>query len=99
MVRHGQEKREDRLSNAANGSYQSALSHARNDFKDWLRATNSPAKVLREYDTVLNGLAVRLNGASFDSLRAGPGVTGVEPSLTYAPSMNRSVGVINASAA
>src|SRR5712671_6276867 len=87
------------FNNAANGKYQSALAHARNDFKQWLKATNSPVKVLREYDTVLNGFGVKLNGASFDSLRAGPGVVSVEPSLTYALSMNRSVGVINAPAA
>ncbi|HEX9575523.1 MAG TPA: S8 family serine peptidase, partial [Myxococcales bacterium] len=87
------------FNNGANGRYQAALAQARNDFKQWLKATNSPAQVLREYDTVLNGFGVQLNGASFDSLRAGPGVTSVEPSLTYAPTMNRSVGVINASAA
>ena len=87
------------FTNGANGQYQAALAHARNDFKQWLKATNSPVKVLREYDTVLNGFGVQLNGASFDSLRAGPGVTSVEPSLTYAPTMNRSVGVINAPAA
>src|SRR5438309_298813 len=87
------------FNNGANGQYQAALSHARNDFKLWLKATNSPAQVLREYDTVLNGFGVQLNGASFDSLRAGPGVTLVEPSLTYAPTMNRSVGVISAPAA
>jgi minor extracellular serine protease Vpr len=87
------------FNNGANGRYQAALAHARNDFKQWLKATNSPAQVLREYDTVLNGFGVQLNGASFDSLRAGPGVTSVEQSLTYAPTMNRSVGVINAPAA
>jgi minor extracellular serine protease Vpr len=87
------------FNNAANGKYKSALAHARNDFKQWLKAANSPAQVLREYDTVLNGFGVKLNGASFDSLRAGPGVVSVEPSLTYALSMNRSVGVINAPAA
>src|SRR5712664_4238276 len=87
------------FNNGANGRYQAALSQARNDFKQWLKATNSPTQVLREYDTVLNGFGVQLNGATFDSLRAGPGVTSVEPSLTYAPTMNRSVGVINAPAA
>ncbi len=87
------------FNNGANGRYQAALSQARNDFKQWLKATNSPAQVLREYDTVLNGFGVQLNGASLDSLRAGPGVTSVEQSLTYAPTMNRSVGVINAPAA
>src|SRR6266568_5161844 len=75
------------------------LAHARSDFLQWLRSTGSPAQVIREYDTVLNGVAVQLNGASLDSLKAAPGVSLVEPSLTYAPTMNRSVGVINAPAA
>src|SRR6266705_1477914 len=83
----------------ANGQYRASLAHARNDFLQWLRSTGSPAKVIREYDTVLNGVAVQLNGASLDSLKAAPGVSLVEPSLTYAPTMNRSVGVINAPAA
>src|SRR5882724_7736707 len=83
----------------ANGQYLAALAHARNDFRQWLKSTGLLTQVIREYDTVLNGVAVQLNGATFDSLRAGPGVTSVEPSLTYAPTMNRSVGLINASAA
>ena len=83
----------------ANGQYRASLAHARNDFLQWLRSTGSPAQVIREYDTVLNGVAVQLNGASLDSLKAAPGVSLVEPSLTYAPTMNRSVGVINAPAA
>src|SRR6266478_5931849 len=87
------------FTSGVNGRYQAALAQARNNFKQWLKATNSPTQVLREYDTVLNGLAVRLNGASFDSLRAGPGVASVEPSLTYAPTMDRSPAIISAPAA
>jgi minor extracellular serine protease Vpr len=83
----------------ANGTHLAALAQARNAFKQWLRSTGSPAQVVREYDTVLNGVAVELNGASFDSLRAGPGVAHVEPSLTYRPTMNRSPAVIRAPAA
>src|SRR5438046_4578076 len=83
----------------ANGQYQASLAHARNDFRQWLRSPGLLAPLIREYDTVLNGVAVQLNGASLDSLKAGPGVSLVEPSLTYVPTMNRSVGVINAPAA
>ena len=80
----------------ANGQYLASLAQARNDFKQWLRSSGSPVQVLVEYDTVLNGLALQLNGATFDSLRAGPGVALVEPSLTYAPSMDRSPTLIGA---
>src|SRR6266853_905189 len=83
----------------AKGQYQASLAHAHNDFRQWLRSTGLLAQVIREYDTVLNGVAVQLNAASLDSLKAGPGVSLVEPSLTYTPTMNRSVGVINAPAA
>lgn len=83
------------FSSGTNGRYQAALAQARNDFKDWLRASGSPARVVREYDTVLQGVAVELNGASLDSLRAGPGVTVVEPSGVYAPLMNRTGALIN----
>jgi len=83
----------------ANGQYQASLAQARNDFKQWLRSTGSPARVIREYDTVLNGLAVELNGASLDSLKAGPNVITVEPSLLFHPTMNRSAAIINAPAA
>ncbi len=82
----------------ANGRYQAALAQARNNFMQWLQQTKSPAQVIRQYDTVLNGMAVQLNGATLDSLRAGPGVTLVEPSLTYVPVMDRSPALINAPA-
>ena len=82
----------------ANGRYRAALGQARNDFKQWLQSTKSPAQVVHEYDTVLNGLAVRLNGATLDSLRGGPGVTLVEPSFTYTMVMDRSPALINAPA-
>src|SRR5258708_2218035 len=83
----------------AKGQYQASLAHAHNDFRQRLRATRFLAQEIREDDTVPNGVAVQLNSASLDSLKAGPGVSLVEPSLTYAPTMNRSVGVINAPAA
>lgn len=80
------------------GRYQAALARARNAFKDWLRRSGSRARVIREYDTVLNALALKLNGTSLDALRAGPGVVHVEPSATFAPLMNRSIFLINAPA-
>src|SRR3989442_2742586 len=69
----------------ANGQYQAALAHARNDFRQWLKSTGLLAKVIREYDTVLNGVAVELNGASLDSLKAGSRVFPGDANLTYDP--------------
>src|SRR5437899_12434736 len=51
----------------ANGQYQSSLAHARNDFRQWLKSTGLLAQVIREYDTVLNGVAAPPHGASLDS--------------------------------
>src|SRR5919198_4340178 len=79
------------MSSGANARYRASLARARNDFKEWLRSTGSPARVVREYDTVVNGVAVQLNGTSLDALKSGPGVTTVEPTLHYRPNMNRSV--------
>src|SRR5437879_10197094 len=78
----------------ANGQYRASLAHARNDFRQWLKSTGLLSQVIREYDTVLNGVAVELHGDSLDPPNAGPGVSLVEPSLTSAPNMNRSVGRI-----
>jgi hypothetical protein len=78
------------MSSGANARYRASLARERNDFKQWLRSTGSPARVVREYDTVLNGVVVQLNGASLDSLKSGPGVTTVEPTLRYRPNMSRS---------
>ncbi len=84
------------FSSGANGRYVAALAQAHNAFKKWLQSTKSPAQILREYDVVLNGFGVQLNGATIDSLRTGPGVAVVEPSYLYHQTMNRSVGIIGA---
>jgi minor extracellular serine protease Vpr len=86
------------FTSGANGQYQASLAQARNAFRQWLSSTGSPAQIVRQYDTVLNGVAVQLNGANIDSLKAGPGVSVVEQSLLYHPNMNRSVNIIGAPA-
>src|SRR5438876_11688817 len=66
----------------ANGQYQASLAHARNDFRQWLKSTGLPAQVICEYDTVLNGIAVQLNGASLARLKPGPGASVADPTRT-----------------
>jgi len=62
------------------------LSATRSDFKQWLRANAPQAKVTDEYDTALNGVAVRLGGTSLDTLRSAPQVLSAQYELTYSPS-------------
>lgn len=67
-------------------------------YRDYLRNNVPAARALRDYRIVLNGIAVKRNGASLAALAAGPNVLRVTPSWTYRPSMNVSTGLINASA-
>ena len=66
-------------------SYRAQLSQLRNDFKQWLRQSGSPARVTSEFDVALNAVGVELNGASIDSLRSAPQVASVEPQYLYRP--------------
>lgn len=72
----------------------SAAQHA--NYKAWLNANAPWAKVVREYDVVVNGVAVELNGHSPNGLAKGPGVKSVSPSALYRPAMSESVPLINA---
>jgi minor extracellular serine protease Vpr len=62
----------------------------------YLRQHAPQTEVVREYQDVLNGVAVKLNGADPARLANGPGVRAVAPSALYRPSMNRSVDLIRA---
>jgi minor extracellular serine protease Vpr len=77
-------------------NYRAALAQERKALKDWLRGNAPRATVVREYDLVLNGVAVKLNGTRRDALATATGVTRVADSWLYRPIMNRSVGLINA---
>ena len=61
------------------------LAHQRNAFKAWLRSHAPKAKVTGEYDFALNGVALRLNGTSIDTLKKAPGVAYVGYQSSYAP--------------
>jgi minor extracellular serine protease Vpr len=77
-------------------NYRANLAQERKALKDWARSNAPRASVVREYDIVLNAVAVKLNGTRRDTLAAAPGVTLVAESALYHPIMNRSVGLINA---
>ncbi|MCH8907983.1 MAG: S8 family serine peptidase [Candidatus Heimdallarchaeota archaeon] len=65
------------------------------NYKVWLHSNAPWAIVAREYDTVLNGMAIELNGRSMNSL-SGPGVKSVTASVLYQPLMSASVPLVSA---
>lgn len=85
------------LKSSAAQAYTRHLSDKRQVFKDWLKANLPRAEVVAEYDVVLNGLAIKLNGHQAKEITRGPNVVRVTPSQLYHPTMNRSTVLINAS--
>ncbi len=76
-------------------AYLARLASGRAQFKQFLAGAAPGAEVVREYGVVLNGVAVKLNGARAAALLAGPGVRVVAESEVVRPSMNVSVWPTN----
>lgn len=72
------------------------LAAQREAFKKWMAKEAPETDVIYEYDNVLNGLAVRLNGHSTGSLRKGPNVRYVTRSKPVFPTLGESVSLIDA---
>lgn len=82
-------------------AYQAYVRFLENEHADYraFLAQNLPnVEIVHEYETVLNGLAVKLNGASLDQLARGPKVRTVASSALYRPAMNVSTGLVGADA-
>ena len=85
-------------SSPAYRAYERFLANEHANYRAFLAQRAPQAEVVAEYDTVLNGFAVKLNGASLNALANNPKVRSVDGSWLYKPSMNVSVDVINAPA-
>lgn len=85
-------------SSPAYQAYERFLANEHASFRAHLAQRLPGVEVLTEYDTVLNGMAVKLNGASLKALSRTPGVASVDHSWTYRPTMNVSTDIINAPA-
>lgn len=83
-------------SSPAYQAYQRFLANQRANYHAFLAQNAPAAKVIAEYDTVLNGVAVQLNGTKLDTLAASPQVRSVDASWLYRPTMNVSVDIIRA---
>lgn len=79
-------------------AYERYLANEHANYRAYLAQRVPQAQVVAEYDTVLNGFAIKLNGASLKALANAPKVEAVEGSWLYRPTMNVSVDVINAAA-
>src|SRR6266478_5991008 len=77
-------------------SYRAQLVAARNEFKRWLRANASRARVTSEYDISLNAVAVQLNGTPLATIAAAPMVARAEYNALYSPNLSQSHFIINA---
>ena len=77
-------------------AYERFLANEHANYRAKLAQRAPQAVIVAEYDTVLNGFAVQLNGATLDALRKDPKVKTVEASWLYQPTMNVSVDVIRA---
>ncbi|MGH2378771.1 MAG: S8 family serine peptidase [Candidatus Limnocylindria bacterium] len=83
-------------SSQAYQAYRRHLDQQHASYRAYL-ARSSRAEVVDEFFDVLNGVAVKLNGASIQQLAAGPGVRAAAESVTYRPTMNISTDLIRAS--
>src|SRR5213082_1984314 len=77
-------------------SYRAQLSARRNEFRNWLRANASRARITSEYDISLNAVAVQLIGTSLTTIAAAPMVQSVEYNALYHPNLSQSHFIINA---
>lgn len=83
-------------SSAAVTKYRGLLGVEHANFKAWLHSNAPAMQVVDNYDLALNGVAVALNGQSWNSLSNGPDVIAVTPDTIYYPSMDVSVPLVDA---
>jgi minor extracellular serine protease Vpr len=79
-------------------AYVAHLNDVHQTYRAYLASKAANAEVVRGYSLVANALAVKLNGTGRDVLARGPGVQNVVDDALYRPTMNVSVGLVNAPA-
>lgn len=71
-------------------AYRAYLARARAGFEAYLRAAAPRAQVVRSFEVVFHGVAVKLNGEPLDALAAGPHVLAARRSGLVYPALNAS---------
>lgn len=84
---------------AAAKKYLGYLKFQHSEFQRWLQRNVPSAKITSEYFTVLNAVAVTLNGVAIGRLRENADVVAVEYNALYRPNMSESYKLINAEGA
>lgn len=84
------------LSSASVLKYRGLVGAEHANFNAWLHSNAPAMQVVNSYDLALNGVAVALNGQSWNSLANGPDVVAVTPDSMYYPSMDVSVPLVHA---
>jgi minor extracellular serine protease Vpr len=82
-------------SSPAYKAYAKHLANERANYRAFLQKNAPRAEVVREYSVVLNGFALKLNGAKHSAL-TNANVRAVGNSWLYKPTMTESVDIINA---
>ncbi len=83
-------------SSASVTKYRGLIGAEHANFKAWLHSNAPAMQVVDDYDLTVNGVAVALNGQSWNSLANGPDVAAVTPDSIYYPSMDVSVPLVHA---
>ncbi|WP_199614184.1 S8 family peptidase [Paenibacillus alkalitolerans] len=84
------------LTSPAAKKYGNRLEAQRDNYKKWLAKHLPQVQVVTEYSVTYNGLGLKLNGASLNDIKAGPGAVETGYSKTYRKTMSRSTGLIDA---
>ncbi len=85
-------------SSPAYRAYERHLANEQANYRAFLKKNAPAAQVVREYKAVLNGFAIKLNGADRATLARHERVKVVGDSWLYKPTMNQSVDLIEAAA-
>ena len=73
------------FSSTAVRAHRAELAARRSDFRRWLEANAPGVEVVAEYDIVLNGVALLLNGEALETILSAPMVTNAQYARVHRP--------------
>ena len=66
------------------------------NYTKWLAKQYPQVKVVTSYEVTVNALGLKLNGATLDQVKGGPGTVAAGMSVDFKPAMSQSTALINA---
>ncbi len=82
-------------SGPAADAHRARLARQHAEYRAWLSRNVPQARVLHDYDTVVNGVSVELRGADARAVSGGPGVRRVVHPTWMSPSMDTSLDLVD----